>query len=394
MIAVIADDFTGAAEIGGIGLHHGLKVIIETQVREIPDIDLLVIATDTRSFTKEKASDEIRKLTREINRLNPKYIFKKIDSVLRGNIIDELVAQMRESEKTKAVVIAGNPQFNRIIKNGIYYVNGTPLGETFFSTDPQYPIQSSNILKILSNGHCGLDVISATVDQKLPPEGLIFGDVVSKEDMTEWAKRLDKNSVVAGGAGFFDSILNQDYPVIKSKSEVRYELGDKTLFVFGSTYPKSDKLIKQINQLGMCIVNMPEKIYFNTNYDTDLLERWADDIVTRIEKHQKVVVTINHQNSSEKDISARVRETIGTLIRKVVDKIDFDDLLIEGGDTTSVILKHLQVNTLSPFQELGHGVIQMKTDQYPGMRITTKPGSYNWPENIWISDVAQPRKID
>ena len=31
MIAVIADDFTGAAEIGGIGLRYGLDVIIQTK---------------------------------------------------------------------------------------------------------------------------------------------------------------------------------------------------------------------------------------------------------------------------------------------------------------------------------------------------------------------------
>lgn len=33
MIAVIADDFTGAAEIGGIGLHYELKVEIATAVK-------------------------------------------------------------------------------------------------------------------------------------------------------------------------------------------------------------------------------------------------------------------------------------------------------------------------------------------------------------------------
>ena len=32
MIVVIADDFTGAAEIGGIGLKYGLKVVIETNL--------------------------------------------------------------------------------------------------------------------------------------------------------------------------------------------------------------------------------------------------------------------------------------------------------------------------------------------------------------------------
>ena len=49
MLAVIADDLTGAAEIGGIGLSYGLKVEISSKVNPSTEADLLVIATDTRS---------------------------------------------------------------------------------------------------------------------------------------------------------------------------------------------------------------------------------------------------------------------------------------------------------------------------------------------------------
>lgn len=393
MITVIADDFTGAAEIGGIGLRRGLKVIIDTKVNDIKGADLLVIATDTRSFSKEKASVEIKKLSRQINRLNPEYTFKKIDSVLRGNVVDELIAFMEEVKKTKAIVIAGNPYFKRIIKNGIYYINDVPLAETFFAQDPQYPIRSSNILDILVNGHDPSIIFSAKVDHELPAKGIVFGDVVDEEDMMKWTQRLDKNTVIAGGAGFFDSILKNDYPIVDIQSEPHYKLGDKSLFVFGSTYPKSDKLISQIKKMGMCIINMPHEIYVNKAYNANLIDQWANDIVTQIEKNKKVVVTINHNNSNDDNISFRVRDIIGLLIRKVVDKIELDDLLIEGGDTTSVILSHLGVTTLYPFQELGHGVIQLNVEKYPNMCITTKPGSYNWPDNIWISDTAISKVI-
>ena len=93
MIAVIADDFTGAAEIGGIGLRHGLNVIIET--RPIPDVnaDLMVIATDTRSLQAKEAAEHICQITEQLLKLNPKFIFKKLDSVLRGNVVEELKAQ-------------------------------------------------------------------------------------------------------------------------------------------------------------------------------------------------------------------------------------------------------------------------------------------------------------
>jgi len=55
MIAVIADDFTGAAELGGLGLRYGMSVEIETEVTNDCKVDLLIIATDTRSVSKKQA---------------------------------------------------------------------------------------------------------------------------------------------------------------------------------------------------------------------------------------------------------------------------------------------------------------------------------------------------
>jgi uncharacterized protein YgbK (DUF1537 family) len=86
MIAVIADDFTGAAEIGGIGLRHGLNVIIETEPIRNRSADLIIIANDTRSLRADEASGQIAQITEHLMQLKPGFIFKKIDSVLRGNI--------------------------------------------------------------------------------------------------------------------------------------------------------------------------------------------------------------------------------------------------------------------------------------------------------------------
>ena len=56
MIAVIADDFTGAAEIGGVGLRYGLRVVIETSVQQQAEADLHIIATNSRSLNPDEAS--------------------------------------------------------------------------------------------------------------------------------------------------------------------------------------------------------------------------------------------------------------------------------------------------------------------------------------------------
>ena len=85
MIAVIADDFTGAAEIGGLAFSFGYKVAIITNFNKVPQVDVLVVATDLRSCTAEFAAKESERITSKLLELNPELIYKKIDSVLRGN---------------------------------------------------------------------------------------------------------------------------------------------------------------------------------------------------------------------------------------------------------------------------------------------------------------------
>ena len=56
MIAVIADDFTGAAELAGISLRYGLKTA-DRFANEVvaSDADVLIVCTDSRSLSKEEA---------------------------------------------------------------------------------------------------------------------------------------------------------------------------------------------------------------------------------------------------------------------------------------------------------------------------------------------------
>jgi uncharacterized protein YgbK (DUF1537 family) len=60
MIVVIADDITGAAEVAGLGLRHGLTVELVIEGEWSTETDLLVIATDTRSKILAEALQELQ----------------------------------------------------------------------------------------------------------------------------------------------------------------------------------------------------------------------------------------------------------------------------------------------------------------------------------------------
>lgn len=79
------------------------------------------------------------------------FLYKKVDSTLRGDIIAELKA-MVEVFQPELVVLLAFPKAGRTTENGIQKVNGTPLLETEMVRDPRNPIAYDNIIKLLSEG--------------------------------------------------------------------------------------------------------------------------------------------------------------------------------------------------------------------------------------------------
>ena len=372
-IVVIADDFTGAAEIGGIGLRRGLKVLIETSVSGNTDVDLLVIATDTRSMNQEEASDVITKLTGQLLDLQPKFIFKKTDSVLRGNILSELLAQQQVIGSKRIILVPANPHFGRIITNGIYFIDGKPLAETSFANDPQYPAKSSDVKEILKLS--GQEIHCFNANDILPAEGIIVGNVKNVADLNAWGNYFDKNTVFAGGSGFFDALLQKHFPapsVQFPKTNVKNKMA---LFVYGSTFHKNGDSYLPENTIYL----RPE--LFSDTLSVSLFSETTTEIIGSIKKE-------NHVSLSTKNLDSElyspelIRERTSILVSNLMKQTSIDELYIEGGATTYSILTKLGVSQLIPVREIEFGVIEMKSLAFPEMRLFTKPGSYSWPKQI------------
>src|SRR5215469_12595588 len=141
MIGAIADDLTGAAEIGGIGLRLGLQAEIIMDSASLADsgADLLCWDTDSRSCRPEEAARRTAEAATRLTAAGCSRIYKKVDSVLRGNVIPELEAILRELHLRRAMLAPANPSLGRIIRDGHYFVRGKPIHETEFGHDPHHP---------------------------------------------------------------------------------------------------------------------------------------------------------------------------------------------------------------------------------------------------------------
>ena len=342
MIVVIADDFTGAAELGGIGLRHGLVTEVCTVVSVRPEVDLLVMAADTRSKNVSAAVADMLEITRQVRELGPELVFKKTDSVLRGHVVAELKAHMEALGYKQALLVPANPALGRVIRDGHYFVNGVPVHETAFATDPEFPVRTNDVREMLH----GAGVQVRKLGEELPESGIIVGEAGSVDDLWDWAGRVGPGMMLAGAAGFFSAILDRRrLPV---------------LYVSGTTFVTSRERLKRLYDDGGPVLYMPVE-----------LERAVELL-----RGGKLVVAEGAGGMSALELRTRMARVIAQLL----EQVKVGELVIEGGSTAYAILKEAGLSRFVPEQELAQGVVRMRVRG--GMLVTVKPGSYGWPDSL------------
>lgn len=379
MIVVIADDLTGAAEIGGIALRYGLSAEVVTGPVPGSDADVLIISTDTRSMPEAEALKVTEAVSHAIFKLNPAFVYKKVDSVLRGHVVAELNIHKRILNYKRALLVPVNPALGRIITSGEYYVNGKPIHETDFANDPEFPATSAEIHKILRAEKDGIFTVKP--GEALPASGIVVGEAADNDDLEYWAKTIDRETLAAGSAVFFLGILeSMGHHKIQHKN---YSIIDApSLIVCGSSHEKSRNLVERSKNNGQPVSYMPaEVISCNAAIAYD---KWADEIVSLIKKNKTAIIAIDNSSVKNHEITAaELRNKKAVVIEKVFAKVNLKELIIEGGSTAAAIIKQLNFSRFFPVDEPGAGVIKMKVAPYNNLFLTLKPGSYNWPAHIW-----------
>lgn len=372
MIVVIADDFTGAAELAGIGLRYDLNVELAMSVIANSRADMLVVCTDSRSLTKSGALNITEDTVKKVLALESGLIYKKIDSVFRGHVLDELEMQMEKSGKNKALVVGANPSLGRLIHDGKYFINGYPISETDFGSDPEFAIRDSSVLQMIKARPDQAIILKPSED--LPGNGIVFGEAVTADDIKTWANRVDSSWMLAGAGDFFTALLDRDH---KASSKPALQMQSPHLYVSGTAFGKSRDFVKVIQQRMNCVAYLPGMMMLTGNLNN---EAWFQNLVDLLENQGKAVVAIDDDDVDPFNVTAvHLRTIMAMAVKKILDKGIVKELFIEGGSTAAAILQELGVTRLSLTNELQRGIVRMKTND---LYITVKPGSYQLPEQI------------
>jgi D-threonate/D-erythronate kinase len=374
MIIVIADDLTGAAELAGIGLRYNLQVEIAAEVDKNTQADLLVVYTNTRSLKRLDAISEMQKITATALALEPFFIYKKTDSVLRGHVLAEMKAQMEVLKIKRGLLVPANPVIGRTIKDGNYYIHNVPVHQTGFSLDPEFPVRSSLVADILADSEIPVAIIKK--DDGDLQEGISVGEAENMEDVVLWSKRRTADVFVAGGASFFDALLQTSGYRQSQNRFLSLQLLEPMVLISGTTFNQN---VARIDSYKKYTSYMPQGIFLSKFIHEDAINKWADDVVIKLTSYKKGIVAIGNEGFKTAD-SSLLRQKLSEVTRAILYKVPISELLIEGGATAYSIIQHLGFKSFYPTDELSQGVVRMAVSGIPDLFITIKPGSYNWPD--------------
>jgi uncharacterized protein YgbK (DUF1537 family) len=390
MFGVVADDLTGAAELAAVGARYGLRaeVLVKASPADsvAPEADLVCYDTDSRFCSPEEAARRSSAAAAWLWQAGAKWVYKKVDSVLRGQVTAEVLAVMRELKLDSTLLAPANPGLGRTIQNGRYFVHARPIDQTEFSADPEYPRLSSNVLDLMTYPK-EVPICVGRVGEPLPDTGIILCEAGNRDDLTGWARQSDLHRLHAGGAEFFAAFLAARGLSRKAPSERRQMQtpdSSKELFVCGSTSEATRAFVETARRHNTPVFGLPVELAEGSPFSSAAAGALAQAVFQAFEKCGRVILHVGLPPVTERAIARRLVSHLAQVAEVVLGRPDITRVYVEGGATAAELVERMGWRRLLLVEELAAGVVTLRPEAAPALMLTMKPGSYRWPDRIQI----------
>lgn len=367
MIVVIADDLSGAAELAGAALNCGMPAELQTTFAPETRADVVCVDTDTRSMSREKAATIVAGFARKIAAHNPEWIYKKCDSVLRGNVLAEILAIVAATDCNDALLISANPTRGRIIRDGKYFIDGQPLHQTPFANDPEHPRRTSRVTELLS--------ATASNEIRAP-------DAESTADLDRHARALGPMTLPAGGVEFFQALLRARGMCRSPQPVIAAARSAPVLFVCGSAAAWANGREAQAERHGVQVERMAEEL-LSVKLDPLAIEHWSRRIREVLESSRHVMVAIARAALVPDIAPSQLAERLARAVASALHRTNVGMVCAEGGATAAAVARAMSWTRFRVARQIAGGVVEMQPMVPNAPAFIIKVGSYDWPGEIW-----------
>ena len=386
MIGVIADDLTGAAELGAIGWRHGLRAEIVRSGKPGGAADLVCVDTDSRACEPEVAAKRAAAAAKMLRAAGAKWIYKKVDSVLRGQVTAETEAVMWQLKLNRALLLSANPSLGRTVKGGEYFLRGKPLHKTEFANDPHFPRRSSAVLRLVKVPET-FAMRVANGDRTLADGTIIFGDAESPADLQCWAASCNAQMLPVGGAEFFNALLlAQLGPLAFSRRVKAGELAGKMpavpvneFFIVGTSTLAARKFVAAERRKKTPVFALPQELAWGATFSAAAIEAVTQRVATALATQPRVILNVGLPQVRDGHVAGRLSDHVVRVAERVLRRSNISRVFAEGGATAAELVRRMDWSRLTVVRELAPGVATLAVEGDEKFLLTIKPGSYAWP---------------
>lgn len=406
---VIADDITGAGDIGIMYAGAGMKTMVYDGKKEdnpaYEPCDVLILDTDSRLCSPEEAYSRVYRKVRQVSDMGAGQYINKQCSVFRGNIGAEFDAMLDAMQEEFAVVVLGFPDNGRTTLHGIHYVDGIPLERSQFRNDPVHPMRKSSLKDILQQQtgrrvdniwyetyEGGEEAVRQAVEEKRKKGGYCIMDVRDNRDLELLAGALRGEKILCGSSALSGYLARlQAGDLAGDGGEAGREHGrGRVLGVAGSLMPQTAAQTEYLQRRGYPVFTLDTRLLFAPEKRCRecgrILEavgnayESAAFVMIRTAQDPDIVKETKRQGAAlgmgNVEISAMVSEALSEVALQVIRDREIRDLIVCGGDTSAAICERLEVRGMQVLEEIETGLPLCGSVGRPSRRLVLKSGSF------------------
>jgi uncharacterized protein YgbK (DUF1537 family) len=388
---ILADDLTGANDTAIQFVKQGFSSLVVINADSanaglFDGYDVISVNCDSRRLNADEAYSAVYRIAKQFE--DASFVYKKVDSVLRGNPGQELVAVMDALDINLGLAASSFPANRSVIENGMLS-NGTDA-TLVFANGSGKKTQNIPLEKTIKKGS---DAVTAFINSQEGTQ-IFVADAVTDDDLEIICKAsasLLRPHVLAGSAGLANQLarsLGKAEAVPVSKPAAL----SPALIIAGTrqseTAAQIETLCKAFPAAALVRFDVAMAAGGNTadGKAKNAIAKAFDEASRSMKENPcSCVVAVDSMFSStagayaeDDETNAIICEALGVLSEKLMDSFEFPMLLTTGGDTTLAVCRHLGVNAIEPLVEIRPGIPlgRITGGNYNGRFIVTKSGRF------------------
>ncbi len=369
---MVADDLTGAnancSLMKKIGLNAATIFNLDEKLPE--EYNVIAFTTNSRAMESDEAYISVKESLEKLKSNEVELYSKRIDSTLRGNIGVELNAFFDVlGEEYMGIAVPAYPTTNRIVANGIMFVNGELLLSSDAGRDAKTPVFTSNVIDIfrkelnyksdiiyIEDVEKGIDYLSELIKEK-KSQGvrlLVFDGLIDRHI------EIIASAALASGLSFFAADPGPFTLEVANQMLERDEVLSKVLMVVGSVTDISITQIKELlNSYDFAVVKVDADILSIKSQRYKEIKRASKEAMEKLQDNDYLLITTTPYEEGEKridltrvakeenihmdDISIRIADGLAEIARNtILSDFSFAGSFISGGDITVAFSKYME----------------------------------------------------